>query len=179
MAVRAGECPSTADAFAFAYRNLRARDRVRMARAVAQDLTLAGDDAGPALAVFLAVEDDLDVCAEVLSLLVGLSDRSTISRARASLFGGTSPRAILVGLPLGGEWIGLLVDGEDSPDVRVTRGEGFDALERTAASETGRAARRVGVEEAASLAAPRLLQHRRERGSLPPDARHFAEIFSL
>jgi hypothetical protein len=179
MAVRAGDCPSTADAFAFAYRSLGTHDRVRMARAVARDLADAGDDPGPALAIFLAVEDDPAVGAEIVTLLGRLSERSAHSRARATLFGGSPPRGILVGLPNGGEWVGLFIDGEENPDVKIVHAESFDTLEREAAAQLGRAARRVGANEAAELAAPRLLQHRRERGSLPLGARRFAELFSV
>jgi hypothetical protein len=179
MAVRAGECPSTADAFAFAYRSLGTPDRIRMARAVARDLSDSGADAGPALAIFLAVEDDPSVGAELLTLLGVLADRPTQARAKATFFGGCPPRGILVGLPTGKAWLGLLVEGEETPEVELVHGESFDALEREAARRLGRAARRVTVEEAAEVAAPRLLQHRRERGCLPPGARRFAELFSV
>jgi hypothetical protein len=179
MAVRAGECPSTADAFAFAYRSLGTQDRIRMARAVARDLSDSGADTGPALAIFLAVEEDPAVGAEILTLLGLLADRPTHARAKAVFFGGSPPRGILVGLPAGPEWIGLLVDGDEAPEVDLVHGASFDALERDAAERLGRSGRRVTVEEAAELAAPRLLQHRRERGSLHPGARRFAELFSV
>lgn len=179
LAVKSGDCPSTADAFAFAYRSLGASDRLRMARAVSRDLTEAGDDAGPALAVLLAVEEDPHVAAELVALLGTLSERSTPARAKASLFGGAPPRAILFGLPSANHWIGLFVDGDEAPDVRVLEAESYGELEARAVAETGRAARRVDALAAAEIAAPRLLQHRRERGSLPPDARRFADLFSV
>lgn len=179
MAVKAGDCPSTADAFAFAYQSLGAQDRLRMARAVARDLRGSGDDPGPALAIFLAVEEEPAIVAELVTMLGRLDEGAARTRARASFFGGSPPSGILLGLPKHGEWVALFIEDAEVPEVSLLRAPTYDELELRAASIVGRAARRVRPDEAADAAAPRLLQHRRARGSLPPGAREFAEIFSV
>lgn len=191
LALRAPECEETADAFAFAYRSLEKEDRIRMARAVGSDLRDAGHDARPALAILFAVEEDPQLNAELINLL-GVFDPPG-NEGLASFYGSEPLLCALIGVPdAGGEgWIGLYVSlgdadahrddaraGEGEPELEILRAANFYLLEEQIRERVGRQPRRVAIELAASELAPQILRYRRERGSLPPEARQFAGLFS-
>lgn len=185
LALRAPECEETADAFAFAYRSLEKADRIRMARAVGGDLRDAGHDARPALAILFAVEEDPQLSAELINL-IGVFDPPG-SDGLASFYGTEPLVGALIGVPdAGGEgWIGLYVSLGDpalqdsAPELEILRAPNFYQMEEIVRERIGRHARRVGIELAAGELAPQILRYRRERGSLPPEARQFAGLFSI
>ena len=206
LALRAPECEETADAFAFAYRSLEKVDRVRMARAVGKDLRDAGHDARPALAILFAVEDDPQLSAELITLLGVFDPPGSDMLALASFYGSDPLIGVLIGVPeakseFGGAesreeregWIGLyapLIDPADEaqeirdaeeaqPALEILRAPSFYELEELIHQRLGRQPRRVALDLAAGELAPQILRYRRERGSLPPEARQFAGLFSI
>lgn len=186
LALRAPDCDETADAFVFAYRSLERPDRIRMARAVGRDLRGAGHDPRPALAILFAAEEDPQLTAELIDLLGVFDPPGSDSLALASFYGSEPIVGTLIGIPNaeGEGWLGLFAGQGDEhaeapPEIALLHAPSFYQLEECVREKLGRQPRRVPIELAAGELAPQILRYRRTRGSLPPEARQFAGLFSI